>query len=1156
MNSPQRERITARWSSLGLRHQLIVAFVAVILVPTAIISVYSLSRSRELLIQMARDEGLRSAGARAAAASRQLSEIGADLQVIVQAPALRRYLNAAPGADRASVAREVERYFAGLLKRWAERYSRLCLLDSSGHEVSCALLGDGGPSVLPPGELADRSAEPYFAGALQLRAIPGQESIYISELTLEAPSRQGPAAPVLRYATALQSDSGLLDGVVVLHALVAPVLGTLEQSAAGAASTYVVDRQGHYLLHPDPTRRFEHLRGGGVSLRSERPRDAAVILDQSSGTLYASVDRPDALQVFTRIRPPGQSSVLWTLIDEQSLDAILVQVRRTRNVIVSVAAVALLLATVIALRLTRGIVRPIGALAKAADAIRQGDLDTPLPAATQPDEVGVLTRAFAQMAARVRELVGTLQQRVADLERSDAALRSGQARLRQMIDSNLAGIVFFDLEGHAIEANDAYLRIVGYDREDLREGRIHRELLTPPEYQEVTARAMAEVRALGACTPYEKEFVRKDGSRVPVLIGVAMAEPGSNQAVAFVLDRTASKQAEIERDARAAAELASRAKSEFLTRMSHELRTPLNGILGFAQILQGDEILTQRQARGLSVIAESGQHLLTLINDILDLARIDAAKLELSPTEIDLPAFLQVVCDMIRVKAEEKGLLFVYQAASDLPATICIDEKRLRQVLLNLMSNAVKFTDAGQVTLRVTQLQPLPTPSSAAGLARLRFEVEDEGIGMTKAQLARLFQPFEQVAEMERREGGTGLGLAISRQLIRLMNGDIQVRSQLDAGSVFSFEIEVPATQAQIHAVPECSAPIGYEGERRKVLVIDDVPQSRAMLLDALGTLGFEMAHACDGEEALAVAARFRPDLVVMDMMMTVTDRFEATRRLRRAPETAKVPVIVGSAGTTAPVQARSPEAGANASSRPVAQPALLDAIAALLNLTWIREESAVLPDKALQHLANQQYPAGARPARRVSPATPIDAGSTAIDLASRQPAHATRSEAGSLGRAASLKGARILLVEDNPINREVALNVLSRAGIVVSVACDGQEALDALDGQRFDGVLMDCQMPVLDGYATVRALRRQPHLRDLPVIAMTANAMVGDRDKVLAAGMNDHIAKPIKIDELFATLARWVRPATADSPGVENAGAGADPLAELPGIDTHDAEN
>jgi PAS domain S-box-containing protein len=223
-----------------------------------------------------------------------------------------------------------------------------------------------------------------------------------------------------------------------------------------------------------------------------------------------------------------------------------------------------------------------------------------------------------------------------------------------MIDSNLAGIVFFDLDGHAIEANDAYLRIVGYDRNDLREGRIDRATMTPPEYQDVTARAVAEVRALGACTPYEKEYVRKDGSRVPVLIGIAMAEPGSERAVGFVLDRTASKQAEIERDARAAAESASLAKSEFLTCMSHELRTPLNGILGFVQILQQDKTLTKGQARGLRVIDESGQHLLTLINDILDLARIDAAKLELSPTEIDLPAFLQVLCDMVRVQAEEK----------------------------------------------------------------------------------------------------------------------------------------------------------------------------------------------------------------------------------------------------------------------------------------------------------------------------------------------------------------------------------------------------------------------------------------------------------------------------------------------------------------------
>jgi signal transduction histidine kinase/FixJ family two-component response regulator len=389
-----------------------------------------------------------------------------------------------------------------------------------------------------------------------------------------------------------------------------------------------------------------------------------------------------------------------------------------------------------------------------------------------------------------------------------------------------------------------------------------------------------------------------------------------------------------------------RQRSNFLAQMSHELRTPLNAIIGYAHLLGRDrQQLTARQSSGLETIHESGQHLLTLINDILDLARVEAGKMSLHPAAVNLGMFLQVLANIMRVKAEEKGLAFNCELAPGLPAAVTIDETRLRQVLLNLLGNAVKFTDSGSVALRVLPALPTDVPEGQ-DTARLRFEVADSGIGMTAQQLARIFQPFEQVATTQRREGGTGLGLAISQQLVHLMGGNIDVVSEPGKGSTFWFEITVPVATSSPAAVAPQPPPIAYEGKRKRLLVVDDVSQNRAMMLDLLQDAGFIVAAATNGLECLVLLDSFKPDLILMDVMMPVMDGNETTRQIRRMPGWCGIPIVAVTASTGAEDEHRSTDAGANAFlAKPIDHDALLRTIGRLLSLKWIAEQPVPAPE-------------------------------------------------------------------------------------------------------------------------------------------------------------------------------------------------------------------
>ena len=384
------------------------------------------------------------------------------------------------------------------------------------------------------------------------------------------------------------------------------------------------------------------------------------------------------------------------------------------------------------------------------------------------------------------------------------------------------------------------------------------------------------------------------------------------------------------------AEVANRAKSAFLAAMSHELRTPLNAILGYAQLLRRDKSMGPSQLAGMATIQQSGQHLLALINDVLDLSRVEAGKMDLHQRPLALQELLTVVADIMRVRAEKKYLGFELELAPGLPQVVSADETRLRQVLLNLLGNAVKFTDRGSVRLRVA---PAPAAGTPGAPARLRFEVIDQGVGIAPDQTETIFRPFEQVGDLTRRAGGTGLGLAISRQLVRLMHGELEVESRLGQGSRFWFDIALAEAELPAAEVPRSEIATGYLGPRKRVLVVDDVAANRALLLDLLGALEFELQEADNGATALALAAAHRPDLVLLDLVMPGLNGIEVTRQLRAAPLTAAVPVVMVSASATLEDEERSLEVGANAFlSKPIDEHELLREIGNCLQLEWIHE--------------------------------------------------------------------------------------------------------------------------------------------------------------------------------------------------------------------------
>jgi PAS domain S-box-containing protein len=435
---------------------------------------------------------------------------------------------------------------------------------------------------------------------------------------------------------------------------------------------------------------------------------------------------------------------------------------------------------------------------------------------------------------------------------------------------------------------------------------------------------------------FESTHQRQDGSWTPIeIFAQYISIPGQgHRFIEIVRDITERKRAEKElQRAKEAAEAANRAKSTFLANMSHELRTPLNGILGYTQILHRDSTLTDKQREGINIIHRSGEYLLTLINDVLDLSKIEAGRIELYPTDFNFSEFINGLTELFEMRAQQKGIAFIYEPLSRLPVGLHGDEKRLRQVLINLLGNAIKFTDRGGVSLKVGYLQT----------GKLRFQIEDTGPGIAKTDMSKIFLPFQQVGDPNYRAEGTGLGLAITKKLTDMMGGQLDVKSQLGQGSAFGLDIDFPEVSALVVKPNLVEKPIirGYEGLLRKLLVVDDKWENRSVMANLLKPLGFEIEESPNGRDALNKAKEWCPDLIITDLVMPAMDGFELARQLRRLPEFQQVPIIACSASVFDYHQQQSLDAGCNGFiPKPVRAEVLLETLRESLGLTWTYEQT------------------------------------------------------------------------------------------------------------------------------------------------------------------------------------------------------------------------
>jgi signal transduction histidine kinase/DNA-binding response OmpR family regulator/HPt (histidine-containing phosphotransfer) domain-containing protein len=992
--------------------------------------------------------------------------------------------------SRATLEQRRSEYYRLLLQ--APAVTELSYLDSTGREE----LRISRLAVDVIGSRIDVSTEPRFREAKARK-------IWYSPVYFRRESEP--------YMTVAMAETGRDAGVTVAEANLTFIWDVISRIKVGQAGyAYVVDSHGLLIAHPDIT----------LVLR----KTDLSHLPQVTAALNASTEPQNGETPLVGADFKGRPVVTahaqaapvdWTVFVDLPLSEAFVPLYESLVRTAGLILLGLCLSVFAALVVTRRMVLPIEALRAGAAEIGGGDLGRRIIVKTG-DELEALADQFNDMADRLQQsyadLEGKVEARTRELARLVDELEA-LGEVSQLVNSTLdletvlTTIVSRAVELSGTDAGAIYVRDKGDG--DLRFRATYgmgEELVRALSdvgsggQQTLIGRAFAsreaaEIADISAHPDYPfREVMERASFRallaVPLLrdneavgaLVVRRKTPGTFDRNTIELLQTMGTQSalaicnarlfgEIEEKGRQL-EIATKAKSDFLANMSHEIRTPMNAILGMTYLALKTN-LTGKQRDYLNKVHFSANSLLGIINDILDFSKIEAGKLDMESIPFNLDEVLANLANLVTVKVQEKeGVEMLFDTASTVPRSLVGDPLRLGQVLLNLANNAVKFTDHGEIVVSAEVIE------SKEKSVEIKFAVRDSGIGMTEDQRAKLFASFSQAdTSTTRKYGGTGLGLAISKSLVEMMGGEIGVESEPGVGSTFFFTVVFGIGPDQVKA--QYTPPSALKGIR--ALVVDDNPTSREIFQEMLESFSFTVTQAASGEKGLAEITKSitgQPfDLVIMDWKMPGLDGIKASQRIKHDSRLCRVPVIILVTGYgREEIRQRAEAAGLDGFLiKPVSQSVMFDTIMQAFG----KEAPGVLQPIAEKDLSAQALK--------------------------------------------ELGGTRVLLVEDNEINQQVAMEILAGAGVDVSIANNGQEAVAAIQANRYDAVLMDVQMPVMDGYTATRIVRSDPQFYDLPIIAMTAHAMTGDQEKSLAAGMNDHITKPIDPAQLLATLTKWV---------------------------------